>query len=152
MNSKDANPYVYLVKPFDTLTLRSAIDGALRSQLSPESTNNNVDIQGKSIFLRSKGKLVSLKYNDIKYIESEGNYCTFNCRGNKIAIRSSIKKVLQQIDSSEFIQVQRAFVVNIEFIKELKFAESEIVLEDTVIPIGRKYKRNVIDTVSGFKN
>lgn len=149
--SKIANPYIYLVKPFDKLTLQSAVDGALRDKRRAISKGGDIHGDDKSIFIRSKGKLVSLKHCEIMYIESEGNYCIFITKNNsKVIIRSSISNVLNQLANNNFLQVQRSFIVNIKFIKELKVAESEIILENTVLPVGRKYKREVIERISNF--
>lgn len=144
-NCKDINPYMYIVKPFDKITLRSAVDGALRSKKKAMSKGGDLHREESTIFVRSKGKLISIDLASLIFIESEGNYCTFNFKNRKVAIRSSIKNVLNEINNDQFIQVQRAFVVNLKQIKEIKVAKSEIILENDIIPLGRKYKKDVID-------
>ena len=111
--SKESKPYIYLSKPFDDITLRSAIEGALRSKKELSTNPEDIQKQDQNLFVRANGQMINLRPNEINYIQSEGNYIYLFTTTRKIVIRASIKNVLSKIDSSYFIQVHRAYALNI---------------------------------------
>lgn len=143
--SKVSNPYVFLVKPFDDITLRSAVEGALKNV--SEALDDGSDIYGNKdvLYVRSAGKLLSIKTEDILYVKSEGNYCTIYFENRRVAIRASIGKVLKMSNKSYLIQIHRSYIANISKITELFSGKNLLVLGDVELPIGRKYKKQVVE-------
>jgi len=141
--SRETNPYIYLSKPFDDITLRSAIEGALRSKQEALLLETG-DIQKKeqNLFVRSNGQMINLRPADIIYIKSEGNYIYIYTITRKIAIRSSIKNVLEKIKSDFFMQVHRGYAINILMVNEFNISENYARINENRIPIGRKYKKD----------
>lgn len=143
--SKVMEPYIYLIKPFDKLTLQSSVDGALRSKMRTMKKGGDIHREDELVFVRSKGKLISIDPNEVTYVHSEGNYCYVYMDSKKIAIRSSIKNVMDKFRSPNFYQVHRAYMINTNYIKSLIVSESVVLILDQKIPIGRKYKKGLID-------
>lgn len=143
--SKESNPYIYLSKPFDDITLKSAIEGALRSKREKNSELGDIHKKDQSLFVRSQGQMINLKPTDIYFIQSEGNYIYIFTKNRKIVIRSSIKNVLSNIDSNFFIQVHRAYAVNIKEVNEFNISENYVHIGENKIPVGRKYKKQFRD-------
>lgn len=53
--------------------------------------------------------------------------------------RKSLSLFIKELKSNDFIQIHKSFIVNKNFIKEIK--SQEVILKDmTVLPIGRSYK------------
>ena len=49
---------------------------------------------------------------------------------------------IKEIDSNNFIQIHKSFVINKNFIKEIK--AKELILKDsTILPIGRNFKESI---------
>lgn len=140
---------IYPVKSLDVPALKGAVENALKD--ISESMLRNGDIQKNeyNLYVRSSGKLMSLDTNRISHIKAEGNYCIFHTEGKKIVIRSSISNALNTIDQSNFVQIHRGYVVNMDVALKLISSENILRLENHDLPIGRKYKKNL---VSIFKN
>ena len=145
---KKLNPYIYLIKPIDKLTLRSAVEGALSNKRS--KSVNDLKVEGGKVFVKTKGKLISVDPRDVLFIESEGNYCYINMVDRKIVIRSSLSAILTTFNSKLLIQTQRGYIVNIDKIQDVDITRDFIVLGDHTIPIGRKYKKKVLDHIKGY--
>ncbi|MEM9548820.1 MAG: LytTR family DNA-binding domain-containing protein [Bacteroidota bacterium] len=139
--SKESKPYIYLSKPFDDITLKSAIEGALRQKKELLANSGDIQKGDHHLFVRSNGQMINLRPSDILYLQSEGNYIYLYTKTRKIAIRSSIKNVITKIDSPNFIQVHRGYAVNIMEVSEFNISENFTMIHDRKIPIGRKYKK-----------
>lgn len=141
--SKLAQPYVYLIKPFDDITLMSAIDGALRDKQKEQKDSGDIRRDANKLFVRSKGKLVSVKPRQIVYVESEGNYCYIFAEDRKIVIRSSLQNVLKKIGLREFIQIHRGYVINVNYIEEFNISSNQVMINNVLLPVGRSYKKSL---------
>lgn len=146
--STDLNPYMYLVKPINLITLKSAIEGVQRKEIGSLNIENDEDIKivNNSLFLRSKGKLINIDPLNIIYIESDGNYCHVHMLNKRrLVIRSSMKKVVLKFKRQSFIRTHRAYFINLRMIDEIDIKTNRIKLKniENHIPIGRKYKSNL---------
>jgi len=144
IESKKLNPVLYLKKPIDEITLRSALDTALRSS----KTNVRIEDRSRSrsrVFIKHKGDMISVNPEKIIMIKSEGNHCEILTTKRKFVTRSSIKNLLNSINRDFLIQVHRGYIVNLNMISSFSIGKDEICIEDYIIPIGRTYKK-------GFKS
>ena len=56
--------------------------------------------------------------------------------------RKTLSQFLKEIESTDFIQIHKSYVVNKRFIQEVK--NQEVILkEQTHLPIGRSYKESL---------
>lgn len=141
------SPHVYLIKPVSSLSIHSAIQGALKNQISFE--DKDLKVVGGNVYVRSQGKLVSINPENILYIHSEGNYCSIYMEDKKIVIRSSIKKILEMMNKSYLMQVQRAYIVNLPKVTTLDITNDKIQIGEEILPLGRTYKQKIKAALNG---
>ena len=56
--------------------------------------------------------------------------------------RKTLSQFNKEIQSLDFIQIHKSFVINKNFIKEIK--AKELILKDsTILPIGRNFKKSI---------
>lgn len=95
-------------------------------------------------------KKINLK--DIKYIECDHHYQYINLiNQEKIKIRSTIRELEDEIlkQTTSFIKCHSAFIVNMDFIKEVK--GNLITLNDkTTIPISRNFKSKFKENIKEY--
>lgn len=128
-------PYSYLTKPFKNSDLIASIEIAIRKFKSLEYQ--------PTILVKDGNYNFKLALDNINYIESEGNYLLF-CTDEKIyKIRSTIKKILEELSASQFIQVHRAYIVNKAKIQ--KFNNKSVVLSGITIPVSDSYVTRLDD-------
>lgn len=126
--AKQENLLAFLVKPFDFKTLSGAIDVYFDDS--------------RNFFLFKKGKdTIRLKYSDIQWIKSVGNYCIIKTDDKEISIKSSLTNLRQQYLGQNFIQIHRAFIVNIDKIAGINVKTNKVEVQGESLPIGRKYRK-----------
>lgn len=153
--SKANNLIAYLVKPFDALTLRSTIDLAITKMgLSPESIDSagalGEQVYQNSFFIRTNKQLVKVILSDIKWIQSDGNYCLVVTNNRKYAIKLSLTKILKKLPAKDFIQAHKRYLVQLNCITQIDTSANQLFVGEEPIPIGRKYKPELFDKLGWF--
>lgn len=145
-------PDGYLLKPFTDKDLFTAIEIAIfrnsyKSAASEEKKGDSLNaILHDCIFIRKDYLLVKIKFNDLFFIKSEGNYLELFCSGNKKhLIRSTLKDFLNRLPASVFLQVHKSYAVNINHIEAIEY--SQLLIGSTSIPIGRLFTENIRRTL-----
>ena len=133
----------YLLKPFSFERFLKAINKTVSatSKTTTAIVHQN-DTVSKSIFLRSNNKYIQVTIDTIQYIEAAGNYTKVITITESILIREKISDVLELLNDLNFIQVHKSFVVSKKHIKSIE--GNRIFISETIIPIGKTYKVNII--------
>jgi two-component system LytT family response regulator len=78
---------------------------------------------------------------DILYIESLGNYMKLYSKKLKspIIIYGSLSSISDEINSNDFVQVHRSYIVNTKEIAAKTF-KTLTMSNGEIIPVGRKYQ------------
>ncbi|PHR72152.1 MAG: DNA-binding response regulator [Lutibacter sp.] len=136
----------YLLKPFSFERFLKAVNKAIHiKESNPIIALSNENTQSDHIFLSSNKKHFQVKLDDILYIEAAGNYCNVFLKNDNILVRDKISNLLEKLSSENFIQVHKSFIVAKQHIHSLE--GNRIKIEDTIIPIGKMYKSNVINLI-----
>ncbi|OUL62943.1 LytTR family DNA-binding domain-containing protein [Flavobacterium sp. AJR] len=129
----------YLLKPISIEKFAKAITKAKAYFLGKKNKNNNSvkDV----LFYRVNGQMTDILLKDIIYIESLGNYMKIfsNKLDMPIIIYGSLSSIATDIDSVNFIQIHRSFIVNTKAIQALT-SRTLTMSNGEVLPIGRKYQ------------
>ncbi|MFT6065106.1 MAG: DNA-binding LytR/AlgR family response regulator [Paraglaciecola sp.] len=133
----------YLLKPFSFERFLKAINKTV-SATSKTTTAivHQKDTVSKSIFLRTNNKYIQVTLDTIQYIEAAGNYSKVITMTESILIREKISDVLELLNDLDFIQVHKSFAVSKKHIKSIE--GNRIFISETIIPIGKTYKVNII--------
>ena len=134
----------YLLKPFSFERFLKAINKTVSATSKTTTTAivHQNDTVSKSIFLRSNNKYIQVTIDTIQYIEAAGNYTKVITITESILIREKISDVLELLNDLDFIQVHKSFVVSKKHIKSIE--GNRIFISETIIPIGKTYKVNII--------
>ena len=132
----------YLLKPFSFERFLKAVNKATASESKSISPNHlRAEAPEKSIFLKSNKKYIQVLIEDIKYLESAGNYAKVVTSQETITVREKITDLLATIANDDFLQVHKSFAVAKKHIKSIE--GNRILIEGQVIPIGTMYKMNI---------
>jgi len=138
--AKLVHPDGYLVKPFEKKDLFTSIEIAFSNFISKEETEVEKEdsfFLKDSIFIRKDYLLVKIRFDDLKWVKSDGNYLELYCINEKHLVRSSMKKFSQRLPANRFLQVHKSYLVNLEHIKSIDHRNVRI--DDELIPIGRAF-------------
>lgn len=127
----------------------------LQDSVASTPTEAKPDISPDLINIKSeKGKVeLVVKLDALLYIKSEDNYvCVFhvmNGEQKKILIRTSLKKITQELPSNSLIRVHRSYMLNPDKIVRIDPAKdtyriSLTEVPDLQIPVSSTYKKNLL--------
>ncbi|MDE5518210.1 MULTISPECIES: LytR/AlgR family response regulator transcription factor [Weeksellaceae] len=141
----------YLVKPFDFKTFLSAIDkvinrmGTSKKNLEQTNKDNHQPISKTDhLILKVDNEIVRLDFNTIYYTQSYGNYVKFFTANKMYMSQITTHEVEDKLDPEFFVRIHKSYLVALAEIS--KIAGGELFLKNgTVLPIGKFYKKNVID-------
>lgn len=140
----DTSQNIFSAESLNVQTLKGAVENAVKDLAELMQKKGDIQKNEYNLYLRSSGKLMSVDTDQISFIKAEGNYCIFHINGKKIVVRSSISNALNTIDKPNFIQIHRGYVVNVDAAVKIISSENILRLENQDLPIGRKYKKNLL--------
>jgi DNA-binding LytR/AlgR family response regulator len=151
--AKLAEPYAYLVKPVAPETLYSTIEITLHNAArrnagiasAATSINGNLTFND-SIFVKNKKRLEKVQLKDILWVEAFDIYAMVKTAAGQYLLSHSLKAVEEKFPSSHFIRAHRSFLVNTDKIDAIE--ESNLVIADTPIPIGKTYREGLMKKLS----
>lgn len=137
----------YLLKPFRFERFLRAVNKSvslLQNQPKPEPkpiesiSTQKVDHPRNYLLVKSEFKVFRIMFDDILYIESMREYVAYHTREKRILSLGSLKGLLSELPSSQFIRIHKSYVVNIAFISAME--GNMIHIGDQKLPIGGMYK------------
>lgn len=140
------NPYAYLVRPFNEVTLGRSIKLALVNQRNKRNNSLQADLpfSAKS----NRGDLVRSDLSQVIAIEAIGNYCYFHLPNQKLVKRSSLVKLTRELPNHLFLRVHRRYMIATRMIKRINLNKREVYIGETVYPIGAKYQKSVSELMA----
>ncbi|MFD0795141.1 LytR/AlgR family response regulator transcription factor [Mucilaginibacter litoreus] len=140
----------YLVKPIRFDRFLKAAMKALPEQegRSDDQTLFNTQDAADHAFLyfRADRKMVKVMLNDILYIESLKDYVKINTTKGPVITKYAITSLEAMLPASSFIRVHRSYLVSVNRIDS--YTQEEINLESNIVPIGKLYRLQVLDTLN----
>ncbi|MEM9887709.1 MAG: LytTR family DNA-binding domain-containing protein [Bacteroidota bacterium] len=123
----------YIIKPFDQLTLKAAIESVLQ-----QHTQNTTYIT-----IKKKKEYIRLSLEDIVWIKSEGNYAYIHTWDKKYVLKRSIKKLMANVKDNVFLPIHKGIIVNPDYIQSVNFSDNTLKINGQELPIGRTYRREI---------
>jgi DNA-binding LytR/AlgR family response regulator len=143
--SKEIHNSAFLVKPFQMLSLKSAIESVMLNHARKLGRSpRGISVKG------IHNEKIMLKLTDIVIVESDLNYCILKTRKNKYAIKSTLKKINEDL-GTEIIQIHKKYLVNKNYITKINLSRMEIITEIGIFPVGRKYKPLLLDHLNELR-
>lgn len=144
--AKSTQPFNYLLKPFNQLELRYAIELAIESQFEKEHkqqfTIDSSLLNSRYLFVKKGNKICKLDIENIEYVEADNNYSTLHSAGGKYSVRLSLAHIKELLSAADFEQIHRKFVVNIKKLKKIHLDENTAYLESgNYVSISERYKK-----------
>lgn len=147
--AKHTKPSAFLLKPVDIesidRSLELALDQFAQMEFKNDAFNMNTGIFFKeNLFIKKDKKLIKLAINDIEYIEVESKYSTIYISDKRYLVRISLTKLMELLSQKNFIRIHRNYIVNLNKIKEIDLEELTISLNNKMLNISEKYKKELV--------
>ena len=141
----------YIVKPVSLDRLLKAATKAIEyigiKEKNPVVTENAFSAADHYFFIKEGTDILRLKYSEVLYAESMGNFSRIYMTNGKRHIALVILKHLEtQLPADVFIRVHKQYIINHWHID--KIASNEIVLAGNVaLPISQTYRQALLDRI-----
>ncbi len=147
----------YLLKPIEFNRLLQAVMKAkqlLKTNIGIRTSISEIshDITEQTIFIKSGSEFHQLFIQNIKYIESDGNYVTFYTDKRPVLARYKLSEVLELLPNEFFTRIHRSYIVALKHIETVK--KHCVVIDTKEIPISRNYREKFSSIINdlGKKN
>ncbi len=134
----------YLLKPFDFPRFLNAALKA-RRRLNDSGLVKNRDF----FFLNTGNQKRKIFYQDIRFIEGDGNYVKYHAGGEKLLVRSTIRKTLEQLPQQQFVQIHRSYIVALQWIDSIE--DNHVQVGNERITIGATYRSDFLKIINELK-
>ncbi|MFB6231688.1 MAG: LytR/AlgR family response regulator transcription factor [Salinibacter sp.] len=135
LDAFEAHALDYLLKPVEKERFEEAIERA-RRQLQQVSANDlDQHLRGllqeyadeeeesdliERFTIRSRDRIYFVDADDVQWIESEGDYVALHDGDDAHLVRKTMKELEKQLDPDRFLRVHRSYIVNVDYIEELR--------------------------------
>lgn len=155
----------YLLKPFDRDRFQKALQrakshvsrhekgelntelAALLADLKSGAEQNSEKRYLDRLVVKSKGRVVFLKTDELDWIEAARNYVRLFAGGQSHLLRDTLSNIETKLDPKQFLRVHRSAIVRIDSIKQLEpwfHGEYVVTLHDgTKLTSSRSYSENM---------
>jgi DNA-binding LytR/AlgR family response regulator len=134
----ELNAVDYLLKPFSFERFTKAVEkvGSL-VESKPESAVN-------TLVIKDKQGLLNINQQHILYVEGCRDYVKIATDKQTHIIYHTLKGILEKLNSKDFIQAHRSYLVNRLHINRIQ--QDTLVMQDkTIIPIGQHYRKQLLE-------
>jgi two-component system LytT family response regulator len=128
----EVHAFDYLLKPFDRRRFRESLNRA-KNQLTRDRSEPQDD-KLRALFeqfatsrrtpdriaVRTSGRVVFVKIDDVDWIEASDNYVCLHCGKDTHVLRETMGQIESRLDPARFLRVHRSAIVNLDRIKELQ--------------------------------
>lgn len=126
----------YLLKPFSLARFLKACTKA--NELY--QFRNNQQSQDY-IFIKTGYEQVKVRFDDIYYIEAEGNYVNVVSKNGKYLTRMTFTEMEAMLPSNKFVRLHRSYIVSLAAIDKIE--RHQVLINGQLIPVGESYSQNL---------
>ena len=135
LDAFEAHALDYLLKPIEEERFEEALDRARRQLERVEADALNEQLRGvlqeyaddededdsiERFTIRTRDRIYFVDADDVQWIESEGDYVALHDGEETHLVRKTMKELEQQLDPDCFLRVHRSYIVNADYIEELR--------------------------------
>lgn len=151
-----AEPYGYIVKPFKSIDVQTAIEMALHKHKQEAAIIRERDklheiATGKEagpLFLKHEGRLVRVNLEDIYFISALKDYTAVHLKDRRYIVHGTMKHIESRLPADRFMRIHRSFIVRLDRIAAID--APHVILEDEKgsIPIGDSYYGKLLERLA----
>jgi two-component system LytT family response regulator len=148
----------YLLKPFDRARFQRTLERLRQRRAQPEPVAHRAGLQalieelravpgpgrGDRLALRTDGKLIFVRFDEIDRVEADGNYVRFHTGPIAHLVRETLAWCEEQLPSDRFLRISRSILVNLDRVKEVQplfYGDHVVILRDgTQLTLSRTYR------------
>jgi DNA-binding LytR/AlgR family response regulator len=148
------SPNAFLPKPFDKVTIYSAVKLALKNfreggkaeTVTTDDTESTVIKD--ALFIKEKHMFTKILLADLLYIRSDDNYLELHTTKKKFTIRETLKNILAQLPQNTFFRAHKSFIINLNSITGINYIH--VMIGNIEIPITAENRNELLSRIKTF--
>jgi DNA-binding LytR/AlgR family response regulator len=124
----------YLLKPISFPRFLEACNRALENRTQRNSTN-------EYFFVKDGHDWIKIIWNDILFIQSDGNLLYIHEKDRKVITRMPLKDIIHQLPVGQFTRVHKSYIVSFTAIKRIE--RHQLHVQNAIIPIASSYRETL---------
>jgi DNA-binding LytR/AlgR family response regulator len=150
INGFDYNVVDYLLKPIEFERFLKGLLKAVQSITSrwALAEDKSLMLEKKTtrdfLFIKTDGKLIRVKYDEILYIEGKRDYISITTTVDKLISLDTLSNMELILPSDTFIRIHKSYIVALDKINFIQ--GNRVCIKDDYLPIGDTYKNNVLNS------
>ena len=134
----DVEAVDYLLKPVSFERFRIAVNRILERY----SSKQNADSTVQHIMVRADKKSYRIDFDDLLYLEAQGDYVKFVTTGRSLMVHGTLKEMLQQLPANLFQRIHKSYVISLP---KVDYVEGNLVKVGThKIPVSLSYREQLM--------
>lgn len=97
------------------------------------------------VFVKDGYDWVRINLEELQYVESEGNYLTFQETGKKALTRMTITEAIELLPADQFMRVHKSYIVALDRIEKIE--RHQLTIGKALIPLGASYRDELLERV-----
>ena len=136
----------YLLKPFSLERFIKAVEKAYNKLdslvSSPPSTKQQASASSPSdyLFIKTENRLEKVFFNDILFVEGQGDYLRINTPEKRIMTLQKFSKLLSILPDDRFVRVHKSWLVSLDKIDSI--SRHRIRIGETYIPVSESHRKD----------
>lgn len=141
----------YLTKPIRFQRFFQAVSKAEAQWKLQEKSVASLSNQNSTeyILIKADRRTHRVLVNDIQYIEGLKDYVLVHTLNEKLAVAMNIKTIGAQLPESQFVRINKSFIVNINHVNS--FDNDFLKIDSTELPIGLVYRDTFLKKIAQDK-
>lgn len=142
----------YLLKPFLFERFEQACMKALEYISYKKLMHSSATPNGPLIdylFVRANSKMVKISFDSILYIEGLKQYVKIMTNSGCVITRETFKMLEGILPQGKFLRIHKSYLIHTEKISSMR--NSRIEINKVELPIGKKYKKDVLTALTTGK-
>jgi DNA-binding LytR/AlgR family response regulator len=150
--AKKVSPVNYLVKPYKSEQLYTAIELAMFNLSKKEKTTTGDPSKEEgliikdALFIKDKYRYTKILIADIQWIKAEGNYLELYLANKKELIRASLAAFLERLDRRNFFRTHKSYAVNLDHLTKVE--PTFVFIQQMEIPISKTYSDELLQRLN----
>lgn len=133
----------YIIKPLKADRFLKAI---MKAKEIYDKKNNLSTAEKEYFFFREKGVASKLKFEDIYYIQANGDYITIFTNAKNYTLHSTMNSIEKELPTDKFLRVHRSYIIALDKIETVE--DNTAYINKKNIPIGDKQKSSLMERIN----
>jgi two-component system, LytTR family, response regulator len=141
----DLSALDYLLKPISFGRFLAACNKAWERQQAATAPPGSGPVKSPFVFVKDGYDWVRVNLDELQYVESDGNYLTFQETGKKLLTRMTIGEAIELLPTDRFLRVHKSYIVSLARIEKIE--RHQLTIGKAQIPLSGSYKDELMARV-----